>query len=338
MIKSFNTNYQYKPKKKLSKTEIVNGVVNADTKVLSEAITLLESKKSSDRLLIYDAMAEIPERNHQSFRIGITGSPGVGKSTFIESFGKYLSKKKLAVAVLAVDPSSKLNGGSILGDKTRMEELSVLPNIFIRPSPSKGHLGGTAEQSYDSILLCEKAGFDVVLFETVGVGQSETHVKYLVDFFLLLVLAGGGDELQGIKRGIMELADTILITKADGKNSENATISKNNYQNATHLFPNKENNWITRVATCSSLENKGIDNLWSILTEFREHHSINGWMQKNRTDQNIFWFHQKLTQFIKDDFYKRKNVINKLKEIEEKVKKGEINPFKAATKLFNYES
>ena len=219
-----------------------------------------------------------------------------------------------------------------------MEELSVLPNIFIRPSPSKGHLGGTAEQSYDSILLCEKAGFDVVLFETVGVGQSETHVKYLVDFFLLLVLAGGGDELQGIKRGIMELADTILITKADGKNSENATISKNNYQNATHLFPNKENNWITRVATCSSLENKGIDNLWSILTEFREHHSINGWIQKNRTDQNIFWFHQKLTQFIKDDFYKRKNVINKLKEIEEKVKKGEINPFKAATKLFNYES
>ena len=338
MSKSFNLNYQYKPKKRLSKSEILKGVINADIKILSEAITLLESKNTSDRQLIYDAMAEIPEGNHQSFRIGVTGSPGVGKSTFIESFGKFLSKKKLRVAVLAVDPSSNLNGGSILGDKTRMEELSNISNIFIRPSPSKGHLGGAAEQSYDSILLCEKAGFDIILFETVGVGQSETNVKHLVDFFLLLVLAGAGDESQGIKRGIMELADTILVTKSDGKNSEDAIISKNNYQNATHLFPKKENNWITRVATCSSLENKGIDNLWNILTEFREHNSINGWMEKNRRNQNIFWFHQKLTQFIKEDFYHKKNIKKKLLDMEEKVKKGELNPFKAALKIFKNES
>jgi len=338
MTRKFNQNYIYKPKKSLTVKEVVNGVLTTDTKVLGQAITMLESKNLKDRLLIYDALSVIPESEKRSYRIGITGSPGVGKSTFIESFGKYLSKLGISVAVLAVDPSSKLNGGSILGDKTRMEELSSLHNVFIRPSPSKGELGGTAEQSYESILLCEKAGFDVILFETVGVGQSETHVKQLVDFFLLLVLAGAGDELQGIKRGIMELADAILVTKSDGDNIINANNSKNNYQNASHLFPNKESNWITKVETCSGIENNGISNVWEILKEFKEHSFNNGWIKKNRSQQNVFWFHQKLDQFIKNDFLSKKGISEKLQKIEIEVRNSEIDPFKAANKLFNYES
>ena len=219
-----------------------------------------------------------------------------------------------------------------------MEELSSLNNVFIRPSPSKGELGGTAEQSYESILLCEKAGFDVILFETVGVGQSETHVKQLVDFFLLLVLAGAGDDLQGIKRGIMELADTILVTKSDGENIINAKNSKNNYQNASHLFPKKESNWVTRVETCSGIENKGIGKVWDILNEFKEHSINNGWIQENRTKQNVFWFHEKLNQFIKSDFLSRKGNVEKLQEIELEVKNSKIDPFKAANKLFRNEA
>ena len=338
MTRKFNQNYIYKPKKSLTLKELVKGVLTTDNKVLGQAITMLESSNIKDRLLIYEVLSKIPISKKQSFRIGITGSPGVGKSTFIESFGKYLSGMGISVAVLAVDPSSKLNGGSILGDKTRMEELSNLQNVFIRPSPSKGELGGTAEQSYESILLCEKAGFDVILFETVGVGQSETHVKQLVDFFLLLVLAGAGDELQGIKRGIMELADTILITKSDGDNVSNAKNSKNNYQNASHLLPIKENNWVTRVETCSGIENKGINNIWEILSDFKKHAINNGWMKENRTKQNVFWFHQKLNQFIKNDFLNRKGINEKLQKIELDVRNSKIDPFKAANKLFNDES
>ena len=218
MIKKFNENYIYQPKKKLNVSDIVNGISNANPAILSQAITLLESKRKEDKALVYASLSKLPPSDHKSFRIGITGSPGVGKSTFIETFGKYLSTMGISVAVLTIDPSSKINGGSILGDKTRMEELSKDSNVFIRPSPSKGKLGGVGEQSYESILLCEKAGFDVILIETVGVGQSETHVKHVVDFFLLLILAGAGDELQGIKRGIMEIADGIAITISDGEN------------------------------------------------------------------------------------------------------------------------
>ena len=251
MIRKFNQNYIYQPKKKLNISDIVSGISKADSTILSQAITMLESKRKEDKAIVYSALSKLPPSDHKSFRIGITGSPGVGKSTFIETFGKHLSAMGISVAVLTIDPSSKINGGSILGDKTRMEELSKESNVFIRPSPSKGELGGVAEQSYESILLCEKAGFDVIIIETVGVGQSETHVKHVVDFFLLLILAGAGDELQGIKRGIMELADGIAITKSDGDNEKNAKIAKNSYQNAIHLLPPKDNNWITEVKTCS---------------------------------------------------------------------------------------
>ena len=338
MIKKFNENYIYQPKKDLNISDLVNGISKANPAILSKAITLLESKRKEDKALVYSAISKLPLSENKSFRIGITGSPGVGKSTFIETFGKHLSSMGISVAVLTIDPSSKINGGSILGDKTRMEELSRESNVFIRPSPSKGELGGVAEQSYESILLCEKAGFDVILIETVGVGQSETHVKHVVDFFLLLILAGAGDELQGIKRGIMELADGIAITKSDGENEKNAKIAKNSYQNAIHLLPAKNNNWIPNVKTCSSVENKGIAEIWKSLEKFREHCSENNWINNNRSKQDVFWFHQKLNQFLIEDFLSKDNIKEKVKKMEESVKKRNLDPFTAASKIFNNES
>jgi LAO/AO transport system kinase len=338
MIKKFNENYIYQPKKDLNISDLVNGISKANPAILSKAITLLESKRKEDKALVYSAISKLPLSENKSFRIGITGSPGVGKSTFIETFGKHLSSMGISVAVLTIDPSSKINGGSILGDKTRMEELSRESNVFIRPSPSKGELGGVAEQSYESILLCEKAGFDVILIETVGVGQSETHVKHVVDFFLLLILAGAGDELQGIKRGIMELADGIAITKSDGDNEKNAKIAKNSYQNAIHLLPAKNNNWIPNVKTCSSVENKGIAEIWKSLEKFREHCSENNWINNNRSKQDVFWFHQKLNQFLIEDFLSKDNIKEKVKKMEESVKKRNLDPFTAASKIFNNES
>ena len=338
MIKKFNENYIYQPKKNLQISEIIDGISNANPTILSQAITLLESQRKEDKAMVYSALSKLPPANHKSFRIGITGSPGVGKSTFIETFGKHLSSMGIRVAVLTIDPSSKINGGSILGDKTRMEELSKEPNVFIRPSPSRGELGGVGEQSYESILLCEKAGFDVILIETVGVGQSETHVKHVVDFFLLLILAGAGDELQGIKRGIMELADGIAITKSDGDNVKNAKIAKNTYQNAIHLLPKKNNHWITEVKTCSSIENKGIAEIWKLLEKFQKHGIENNWINNNRSKQDVFWFHQKLNQFLIEDFLSKDNVKEKVKKMEESVKKRNLDPFTAATKIFNNES
>ena len=338
MIKKFNENYIYQPKKDLNISDLVNGISKANPAILSKAITLLESKRKEDKALVYSAISKLPISENKSFRIGITGSPGVGKSTFIETFGKHLSSMGISVAVLTIDPSSKINGGSILGDKTRMEDLSRESNVFIRPSPSKGELGGVAEHSYESILLCEKAGFDVILIETVGVGQSETHVKHVVDFFLLLILAGAGDELQGIKRGIMELADGIAITKSDGDNEKNAKIARNSYQNAIHLLPAKNNNWIPNVKTCSSVENKGIAEIWKSLEKFREHCSENNWINNNRSKQDVFWFHQKLNQFLIEDFLSKDNIKEKVKKMEESVKKRNLDPFTAASKIFNNES
>ena len=338
MIRKFNQNYIYQPKKNLNISDIVSGISKADSTILSQAITMLESKRKEDKAIVYSALSKLPPSDHKSFRIGITGSPGVGKSTFIETFGKHLSAMGISVAVLTIDPSSKINGGSILGDKTRMEELSKESNVFIRPSPSKGELGGVAEQSYESILLCEKAGFDVIIIETVGVGQSETHVKHVVDFFLLLILAGAGDELQGIKRGIMELADGIAITKSDGDNEKNAKIAKNSYQNAIHLLPPKDNNWITEVKTCSSIENQGITEIWKLLEKFQKHCSGNNWINNNRTEQDVFWFHQKLNQFLMEDFLSKENVTEKVKKMEASLIKGDLDPFTAASKIFKNES
>ncbi len=335
MANTFNKKYTYHPKNKPKLSDLVTGIFKGDKAILSQAITLLESNNQDDRELIYQLIKKLPPPSHTSIRIGITGSPGVGKSTFIESFGSLLCNKNYKVAVLAIDPSSEKTGGSILGDKTRMESLSTMPNAFIRPSPTKGQLGGVAQQSHEAILLCEMAGFEIILVETVGVGQSETHVKELVDFFLLLMLAGAGDELQGIKRGIMELADTILITKCDDGNELKAKQAKLNYQNALHLFPQNENKWTPQVLTCSSIKNKGINEVWNLIETFQEHGRKNGWIKENRSHQNKFWFHQTLQNFIKNKFYASPSVKNKLEELEKLVSLGEIDPINAAKELFN---
>ena len=334
MANTFNKKYTYHPKNKPNLDELIAGISKGDKIILSQAITLLESKNQEDRELIYKLIKKLPSPAHQSIRIGITGSPGVGKSTFIESLGSLLCNKNYKVAVLAIDPSSDKTGGSILGDKTRMESLSTMKNAFIRPTPSKGQLGGVAQQSHEAILLCEMAGFEIILVETVGVGQSETHVKELVDFFLLLMLAGAGDELQGIKRGIMELADAILITKSDEGNELNAKNAKLNYQNALHLFPQNENNWTPKVLTCSSLENKGINEAWNLIEQFEEYGNKTGWIKENRSNQNRFWFHQTLQNFIKNKFYSTPSLKNKLEELEKLVSLGEIDPLNAAKELF----
>ena len=339
MKERFNKNYKYQPKSKLTKKILKQGILNGDTSILSRAITLIESKNKTDRDLVYKALSEIPKTLSHSLRIGITGSPGVGKSTFIEAFGMQLGKMGIKVAVLAVDPSSNLTGGSILGDKTRMEQLSNMPNVFIRPTPSKGELGGVAEQSFETILLCEKAGYEVIIIETVGVGQSETNVKELVDFFLLLMLAGAGDELQGIKRGIMELADAIVITKADGNNIQNAKNAKLAYENALHLFPKNKNNWSPKVLTCSSYDGKGIDAIWDQINNFKVHNLTNGWLHENRQNQNLFWFYEKLNQLIKSEFFNNDNLQKNLQKLVSDVKKGKKDPFNAASELFSsYES
>ena len=339
MKERFNKNYKYQPKSKLTKKILKQGILNGDTSILSRAITLIESKNKTDRDLVYKALSEIPKTLSHSLRIGITGSPGVGKSTFIEAFGMQLGKMGIKVAVLAVDPSSNLTGGSILGDKTRMEQLSNMPNVFIRPTPSKGELGGVAEQSFETILLCEKAGYEVIIIETVGVGQSETNVKELVDFFLLLMLAGAGDELQGIKRGIMELADAIVITKADGKNIQNAKNAKLAYENALHLFPKNKNNWSPKVLTCSSYDGKGIDAIWDQINNFKVHNLTNGWLHENRQNQNLFWFYEKLNQLIKSEFFNNDNLQKNLQKLVSDVKNGKKDPFNAASELFSsYES
>src|SRR5512133_3488660 len=256
-----------KRRKKYSEDEFVSGILSGNRTILSQAITLVESSLPQH----YETAQVIVEKclpySSKSIRIGITGVPGAGKSTFIETFGLHITREGRKLAVLTIDPSSEQTKGSILGDKTRMEQLSVHPHAFIRPSPTTGALGGVARKTRETIILCEAAGFDTILVETVGVGQSETSVHSMVDFFLLLMLAGAGDELQGIKRGIMEMADMIAITKADGENIERAERAMSEYANALHLFPPPPSGWTPRVTTCSSRSGRGIPNIWDIVLE-----------------------------------------------------------------------
>lgn len=298
---------------------------------LSRALTLVESKHQSHRALAEKLVQLALPHSGESIRIGITGVPGVGKSTFIEAFGTLLTKLGKKVAVLAVDPSSSNNRGSILGDKTRMHNLSQNPQAFIRPSPSAGSLGGVAHKSRESILLCEAAGYDVILIETVGVGQSETAVKHMVDFFMLLMLSGAGDELQGIKRGIMEMADLLVVNKADGNNQVKAKQAASEYKRALHLFPPKKNEWITAVQTCSALEQLGMESIWETITSFENHQRLKGFFKENRTDQNLHWFEEALGHMVLDTFYQ--SAKNKLDNYKEAVKKGEMEAYKAAREL-----
>lgn len=321
-------------KNQLSVNEYFNGIKSGNRTILSKAITLIESTNPKHQQIAEELIELCLPHSGNSIRIGITGVPGVGKSTFIEALGGYLTENKNSlVAVLAIDPSSKKSGGSILGDKTRMNELSSNKNAFVRPSPSAGTLGGVAKATRETIILCEAAGFDTILIETVGVGQSEIEVKSMVDFFLLLMLAGAGDELQGIKRGIMEIADSVVINKADGDNLEKAKLASREYKNALHLFPANTNNWTPKVEVCSAFEKTNIDKVWEIVENFKNLTISNSSFENNRKQQAKFWLEQSINDNLKTLFYGNEKVKDQLKNIENKVIEGNISPFKAAKEL-----
>jgi LAO/AO transport system kinase len=302
---------------------------------LSSAITLIESNLAENKKEARELLLKCLEQPQNSWRIGITGVPGVGKSTFIEEFGRIILEKGLKLAVLAIDPSSSISGGSILGDKTRMEWLSVQDNVFIRPTPSGLNLGGVAKHTRESILLCEAAGYDVILIETVGVGQSETVVHSIVDFFLLLMLAGAGDDLQGIKRGIMEMADALVITKADGENILKAKQARAQYASAMHLFPPKENDWIVPALISSSVEQKGLDEVWSTISSFFTRYASNGWIAKNRSQQEIQIMNSYLGELWLEKIRQHPKYDNNLNRLSHLVLNGKINGYLAAEELLS---
>lgn len=309
-------------------------LLEGNRETLSNCITILESTREEDREVAEELIKRSLSFTTKSIRIGITGVPGVGKSTFIESFGKLIADKGFKVAVLAIDPSSSSSGGSILGDKTRMQELSVHPNVFIRPTPAGLTLGGVARKTRESIFLCEAAGFDVVLIETVGVGQSETLVHSMVDFFLLLMLSGAGDELQGIKRGIMEMADSLVITKADGDNEKKAELAAREYANAMHLFPPKKSEWIANAFTCSSINGKNINKVWETIESFQNQTKINGWWTENRRNQDKYWLRETLKEMILFEFFGNDELMKELRSKEEEVFSGTVSSFSAADDLY----
>ena len=317
----------------LSLEQLIEGVHKGDKAVLAKAITLLESSNPSHfekANALIEKCLSIPNK---SIRLGITGVPGVGKSSFIEALGTTLTAQGKKVAVLAVDPSSTLTKGSILGDKTRMQSLSNDPNAFIRPSPSGTSLGGVAQKTRETIILCEAAGHDVILVETVGVGQSETAVHSMVDFFLLLKLTGAGDELQGIKRGIMEMADAIAINKADGNNVQKAQRAVVEFKRALHLYPPKENGWVPKVTKCSSTENTGIPEIWGMVEEYVRDNRQSGFFDENRKNQNRNWFLQTVEVHIKELFKQQPSFNKRMEELLREVEQGRISPFFAARTL-----
>ena len=291
----------------MSTTSLVEGIFEGNKAILARAITLLESSKPEHFEKANAIIEKCLAKPTKSIRIGITGVPGVGKSSFIEVFGKTLTNLGKKVAVLAVDPTSTLSKGRILGVKPRIETLAIDPNAFIRPSPSGESLGGVARKTRESIIFCEAAGYDVILVETVGVGQSETVVHSMVDFFLLLKLSGAGDELQGIKRGIMEMADAIAINKADGDNLKRAKLAETEFARALHLYPPKENGWVPKVLSCSATENNGILEIWVMIQDFIAQNLENGHFKKNREIQNKNWFLQAVDEQIKQLFHQKKS-------------------------------
>ena len=323
-------NIQRFKRKKYTTDEYVDAILKGNRTVLSQAITLAESTLVEHQQQAQEIIEKCLPYSGNSMRVGITGVPGVGKSTFIESLGMKLIRDGHKLAVLAIDPSSERTGGSILGDKTRMEELSGQENAFIRPSPSTGSLGGVASRTRETIILCEAAGFNHIIIETVGVGQSETLVHSMVDFFLLLMLAGAGDELQGIKRGIMEMADAIAITKADGDNKTKAELAQREYRNALHLFPPTESGWIPKVATCSSIANEGIEKVWGLVEQYFSHVRISGYLQHRRNEQAKHWMFETIDETLKSNFYYNKNRKSQIKDLEKMVLEGKLTSYMAA--------
>lgn len=327
-----------KAKKTISKASrdipaLAEKIKSGNHTALSQGITLVESTVAKHQKQAKELIELCLPYTQASIRIGITGVPGVGKSTFIEALGTLLTQKDKKVAVLAVDPSSSISHGSILGDKTRMDQLSQDPKAFIRPSASGDSLGGVARKTREAIILCEAAGFDTLIIETVGVGQSEHAVHSMVDFFLLLKLAGAGDELQGIKRGIIEMADAIVINKADGENKKAARIAKTAFAKALHLYPPKESGWAPRVTTCSAIENEGIDEIWTMINAYLDTAKTEKFFEKKRAEQNTFWLLQTIEATLKDNFYRSERVKEKLPATLKAVSEGRLSPFAAAAIL-----
>ena len=320
---------------KHSVTEYVEGILKGNITILSQAVTLIESAKYDHQVLAQEIIEKCLPHSGESVRIGFTGVPGAGKSTSIDTFGMHIIKHGHKLAVLAIDPSSERSKGSILGDKTRMEELSREKNAFIRPSPTAGSLGGVARKTRETIILCEAAGFDTVFVETVGVGQSETAVHSMVDFFLLIQLGGTGDELQGIKRGIMEMADGIAINKADGDNIERAKMAAANYRNALHLFPPTDSGWVPKVLTYSGYYAIGIQEVWDMINEYIIFTKNNGYFGKKRNEQSKYWMYESINAMLRDAFYNHGAIEKLLPQMEQKVLNNEISSFVAARQMID---
>lgn len=324
-----------KNRKKLSIDEYVNGILNGNRTILGQAITMVESSLPEHQTIAQQIIEKLLPFSGKSLRVGISGVPGAGKSTFIEAMGKYLTSNNHNLAVLAIDPSSERSKGSILGDKTRMEELSNDPNAFIRPSPSAGSLGGVARKTRETVILCEAAGFDIIFIETVGVGQSETAVHSMVDFFLLVQIAGAGDELQGIKRGIMEMADGIVINKADGSNKEKAELAAAEFRNALHLFPLSASGWSPKVLTCSSLYKLGINHVWDMVIEYASFTKKNKFFEKRRKNQSRYWMYETINNKLHDNFYHNPTIDQLLNSLENDVLNDKKSSFEAARILLD---
>jgi LAO/AO transport system kinase len=308
-------------------------ILAGDRVALGQAITLIESQKSSDRELAGKLLANLLQNSGNSLRIGITGIPGVGKSTFIEALGSVITSQGKKLAVLAIDPSSPHSKGSILGDKTRMQQLAANADAFIRPSAAGGNLGGVANKSMETILLCEAAGYDVIIVETVGVGQSEVAVKNMTDVFVLLLLAGAGDELQGIKRGIMEMADILVINKADGDNIKPANLAKKVYENAVHLLSQRNSGWLPKVLTCSSLTGDGVETVWQKLNDFQSSLQNENTFKENRNQQKKRWLEQTLATEIMQRIKGDEKVKGRLPDLEQQVIANKITPAQAVDEV-----
>lgn len=322
-------------RKQLTIKEYVDGILHADRMILARAITLVESSGAQHLEMAQQVLQQILPHTGKAIRVGITGVPGAGKSTFINTLGTKLCRKAHKLAVLAVDPSSSLSKGSILGDKTRMETLSQEPNCFIRPSPSSGTLGGVTRKTRETMLLCEAAGFDVILVETVGVGQSEALVHTMVDFFLLLTLTGAGDELQSFKKGVIEMADAILINKADGNNKAVARQMQQEFNQVLHLLNSGRTNWETQAFCCSALTGEGIEEIWELILQFKEKRLASGAFQQKRQDQALNWLEEMITERVKDLFYNNPAIVDQLPLIRKKVVRGEIPVTKAVESLMD---
>jgi LAO/AO transport system kinase len=315
--------------------QLIDGVLASDRRMLAKTITLIESVHPEHRKRALEILNNLLPHSGKAVRLGITGVPGVGKSTFIESFGMMLVEKGHKVAVLAIDPSSQRSGGSVMGDKTRMERLSVEPNAFIRPSPSGGTLGGVASKTREAMLACEAAGFDVLVIETVGVGQSETAVASMVDFFLVLMLSGAGDELQGIKKGVLELADAIAINKADGDNIEKANLARKEYEMALHFLNPVSPNWSPPVMTCSALTMDGVEAIWQTALDYRSRLTATGELKVKRKKQALDWMWTMLEEGLKERFHKNEMVKGLLPQLAGRVEQGTVAPTLAAQQLLD---